>query len=159
MSRFSTSLVVPVGGAIVVAWATMTAAMAALIVYTGGRISLLEAVVWGTVAVLPAGLGGWLCAAVAQRARAATWPLAVAPGALLAAAAGMTAASAVLGRMPWDHDKAGPLLIAGLLVLASGPTFLGGVWARRVTPPTTRTRSCEEAPRVLLDPPGRDPLP
>jgi hypothetical protein len=107
----------------------MAATIVAAVDCGSGTVSVLEVAGWGAAAVLPSGLAGWLCATVARR-DAAAWPLVAAPGGLLALAAGLTAASFFLGPMPWDHSKLGPLLIAGLLVLCSGPTFLAGVWAR-----------------------------
>jgi hypothetical protein len=128
-----------IAGAAVVGWVTMTAALEALAAGFGGTLPLVEAAAWGAAALLPSGLAGWLCAAAAGRSPAATWPLAAAPGLLLAAAAVVTGLSATLGRMPWDHPKAGPLLIAGLFVLSSGPTFLAGLWARWVARPADRS--------------------
>jgi hypothetical protein len=147
MKRGHWSMLFVVGGAAALGWAAMAAAVAAVMAYWGGSMSGPELAGWGAVAAPPAGLAGWVCAAAVRRAPAATWPLAVVPGGLLVAAAVLTATSAGLGPMPWDHPKAGPLLAAGLLVLAGGPTFVAGAWARWATRPRAGPGAAPDRPR------------
>lgn len=134
--RNSISLAVVTGGAVAIGWSTLAGVLALLTAWEGGVLSFESSIGFGAVAAVPAGLGGWFCAAAVRWFPAATWPLVLAPVGLLAVAGGLTFASAACGPMPWDDPKMGPLLIALLAALASGPTFLACAWARWAAQPT-----------------------
>ncbi|MFO0938384.1 MAG: hypothetical protein U0798_17915 [Gemmataceae bacterium] len=108
----------------------MTLAVSSLLALYGGSSSGWWIFGAGALAVIPSALSGWVCAMASRRTPHATWPLMAIPGGLLVLATLLVLANLLFGNLPWDDTKMGPLLVAGTLVLMTGPTFLAGLWAK-----------------------------